>query len=69
MSIEKQINNAVETLLKVNGTALVTDMKKYKKALRISVIKRFLLSADDSEKEKIMKRYGKELSDYKKECE
>lgn len=69
MSMEKAINDAVETLLKVNGTDLVTDIEKYKKALRVSVIKRFLSSADDSEKEKIMKRYGKELSDYKKECE
>lgn len=64
MSIEKQINNAVETLLKVNGTALVTDIEKYKKALRISVIKKIFSSADDSEKEKIMKRYGKEISDF-----
>lgn len=64
MSIEKQINNAVETLLKVNGTDLVTDMEKYKKALRISVIKKIFSSADDSRKREIIEKYGKEISDF-----
>lgn len=62
--MEKAINDAVKILLKVNGTALVTDMKKYKKALRISVIKRFLSSADYLERNKIIERYGKEISDF-----